>query len=98
MSEIPAGWYDDQNGGPRRYWNGTAWADQVMDRSDLGRWEQAPDGTWHRLSWWSRYGVVVAVVAIIAAGGAYVAFQIDAEQQRQQDTTDELMCGIVGDC
>lgn len=107
MNSIPAGWYDDPNGGPRRWWTGSEWADrrdrptpeapvtQVYDRS---KWEQAPDGSWHRRSWWSRWGVLTVCLVVAAGIGGAGWWNWHQDQQRQEQMTDELVCDITGSC
>lgn len=98
MTQIPAGWYDDPNGGERRYWNGSAWQDEQPVNWDRGRWEQAPDGSWHRRSWWARYWMLVVLLAVLAgvAGMSWwEGYQADREVDRR---TEEFGCIVGGDC
>lgn len=78
MSSIPPGWHPDPHGPPGhlRYWNGSAWTDQVA----------APLAPGKGASWFARHKVLTVVAALVLFFGAIGALS-DEEPEAERDST-----------
>lgn len=73
-SGTPAGWYPDQRGN-MRWWDGSAWTDNVQQGASSPGVPQAPldakaKKPWYKKKlWWAAAAVVVIIAASASAGG-----------------------------